>query len=125
MHDNAPAPGNSRKSINLAAVVCAVLIVVTFVLAEMKPWAKKPANAGVCPENPVDWQRTAIKGKLASAAGPDFQSRSFTIQQGAHWDDKNRLWVVPFRTPEQAPGNKDYLALISCTSSVDIEGGGT
>lgn len=119
------APGNSRQSINRAAIVCGVLIIVTLVLAEIKPWTRKPANAAVCTENSVDWQRTAIKGKLASMTGHDFQSKSFEIQPGAQWDDKNRHWVVPFRTPEQAPGSSNYTALISCTGSVDIEGAGT
>lgn len=112
------------KTVTLSALVCAAFIVLTFVLAEMKPWSRKPADAGVCPNNTVQWQQTALKGKINGEAGPAFKSKSFTIQDGARWDGDDRDWVVPFRTPDQQPGDKNFTALIDCTGSVEIKGGG-
>lgn len=113
-----------RKTVTLSAVICAGFIVLTLVLAEMKPWSRKPADAGICPTNTVQWQETALKGKIDGEQGPAFQSKSFTIQQGAHWDGDDRNWIVPFRTADQNPGDQNFIALIDCTGSVEIKDGG-
>lgn len=117
------AQRRSGKSVKVVALIAAALIVLTFVLAGIKPWARKPADAGVCPNNTAQWRETALKGKMASTDAPFLKSKAFQIQDGARWDDKDRDWVVTFRTPDQAPGDKDLTALIDCTGSVEIKGG--
>lgn len=112
-----------RKTVTLSAVICAGFIILTFVLAEMKPWARKPADAGICENNTVQWQQTALKGKIDGEQGPSFHSKTFTLQSGAHWNGDDRNWVVPFRTPDQPAGSKNFTALIDCTGSVEFKDG--
>jgi len=113
----------SRQNSTLAALVCAALLITTFVLAEMKPWSRKPTEAGLCADHPPQWREKALRGKIAAATAPAFASKQFSIQPGSHWDDEARHWVVPFRTPDQRAASPNFSALIDCTGAVVVQGG--
>ncbi|POR45813.1 hypothetical protein B0G62_12938 [Paraburkholderia eburnea] len=102
----------SRRNTTIVSIFCAALIVITFVLAEMKPWSRKPADAGLCQNNPAQWRQTALQNKTGGTA--------FAIPSGARWDEESRRWVVPFRTRDQQAGDPNQTALIDCTGAVTI-----
>lgn len=112
-----------RKHTKVAAIVCVVLLALTYGISQLKAWSRKPADAGECSTNNAQWQQTALKNKLNETDSPSMKSKTFTVQSGAHWDSDDHLWIVPFRTPEQSADAKNYVALIHCTGSVDIRGG--
>jgi hypothetical protein len=112
-----------RKNARRVALVCAALIVLTLVISELKPWSRKPADAGECQNNGPQWRQKALEGKINDSADPAHKSRSFDIQAGSRWDGQDHLWIVPFRTAEQAADTKNFVALIHCTGSVDIRTG--
>ncbi|WP_144107974.1 hypothetical protein [Paraburkholderia sp. BCC1886] len=112
-----------RKNIKRIAVICAVLLILAFVISELKPWSRKPADAGECSEHDAAWRQNALKSKLNGTDAPASTSKNFAIQDGSHWDSENHLWVVPFRTTGQTTGTGNFTALIHCTGSVDIKAG--
>jgi hypothetical protein len=113
-----------RKNAKVVAIVCAALLVLTYLLSQFNTWSRKPADAGECASNGTEWRDNAIKSKLDTTDAANMKSKSFTVQSGAHWSSEDHLWVVPFRTPEQNAGDKNFVALIHCTGSVDIRDGG-
>lgn len=112
-----------RKNARMVALICVALLLLTFGIAELKPWSRKPADAGECPTNGADWRQTALRNKIDSTNAPLLKAKSFDVQAGSHWDAENHLWVVPFRTAGQSADSNNLVALIHCTGSVDIKGG--
>lgn len=112
-----------RKHTKLAVIVCIALVALTYGVSKIKEWSRKPADAGECSTNSAQWQENALKNKLSGTDEPSMKTKSFVVQAGAHWDSDDHLWIVPFRTPDQSPDSKNFVALIHCTGSVDIKGG--
>lgn len=113
-----------RKNARIVAVVCVLLLALTYVISHMKEWSRKPADAGECSTNDARWQETALKNKLNGSDAGALQGKTATVQPGAHWDGDDHMWIVPFKTSDQADGAKNYTALIHCTGSVEIRDGG-
>ncbi|PLZ04005.1 hypothetical protein CY652_03290 [Burkholderia sp. WAC0059] len=114
-------PGRSET---IVALICAALITITLAVSYMKHWSRSPADAGICPGNSAQWRQSALQGKIDGTDAPAFRSKSFVVQPGVHWDDDSRRWVVPFRTPDQPAGDRNFTALIDCNGSVYATGGG-
>lgn len=111
-----------RKNARLIAVICVGLLVLTFVISELKPWSRKPADAGECSNNGPEWRQNALQSKVNGTDAASLKSRPITILDGSRWDSDNHLWVVPFRTAERSASASNFVALIHCTGSVDIQG---
>lgn len=112
-----------RKNARVIAIVCAVLILLTFAISELKPWSRKPADAGECSTHDSEWRQEALVNKINASGDPSLKAKAVQVQAGSHWDDKNHLWVVPFRTADQSADTKSFIALVHCTGSVDIQHG--
>lgn len=110
-----------RKNAKVVAIVCAALILLTLVISELKPWSRKPADAGECSTNGSEWRQTALTNKVKETDDPALKNSAVEVRAGSYWDDKNHFWVVPFRTGEQNGGAKNFIALVHCTGKVDIK----
>lgn len=111
-----------RKNARLITVICVCLLVLTFVISELKPWSRKPADAGECSNSGPEWRQNALQSKLNGTDAASLKDKPITILDGSHWDSDNHLWVVPFRTTEHNANAGNLVALIHCTGSVDIKG---
>jgi hypothetical protein len=109
-----------RKNAKVVAIVCAALILLTLVISGLKPWSRKPADAGECATHDAEWRQNALMNKINATDDPMLRNKSVQVQAGSHWDDKNHLWIVPFRTTDQSADTNNFVALVHCTGSVDI-----